>query len=187
MKKLRFLIMLLCISITINAQTPPTVEEYKAQEKVFWQKALQKIAPQISTGILYSRVSPFSNLNNFNSTEYNTANAGLFTQALSELYRASQQTQFMPVSMLSQLKQNTFQARGSNTSPLIDIGVLNTSFNFLFYDEENEANGGLKLIDGVFEPIAGKPSVFTKQMSLISPQQELVSASSDGTVRWLKK
>jgi len=171
------------MSFTVFAQNPPTAATYEAQTNAYWQNALQLIQPQITTGILYSKVTPFSNLYNYNTTEYNTANSSLFTQAISELYRASNKTQFISVAQLKTSKKQQYLSR-SNTTPLVEIGVLNTAYNFLFYDDENESNGGLHLVNDIYTPISGKPSVFTKQVSLISPQQALIIASSNGTVRY---
>ncbi len=180
MKKL-FTLLVLFTALSTVAQT---VEEYKQEEAAFWKKALREIEPQITTGILYTKATPFSNLYNFNTTEYNTANASLFKQALSELYRSSDKIQFTSVKKLDNLKKSIYFDEKTNAIPLVSIGVLNTSFNFLFYDEENEDNGGLRLVDGIFKPIEGKPSVFTRHISLISPQKELITTTRKGTVRY---
>ena len=70
------------VSFTLSAQNPPTSQTYKAQQNQYWQTALQLIQPQITTGILYSKVTPFSNLYRFNSTDYNTANASLMPEII---------------------------------------------------------------------------------------------------------
>jgi len=182
MKKITILLILLA-SITITAQTLPTAKTYKQQDSIYWKNSLQLIEPQITTGILYNKVSPFSNLYNFNTIEYNTADASLFKQALSEMHRASEnQSHFISVNSLRSAKKQIHLSKNNPSIPVVEIGVLNTSFNFLFYDEKNEDNGGLKLIDTVYTPIVGKTSIFEKHISLISPQQEIVTTSNNGMI-----
>ncbi|QTD37416.1 hypothetical protein JL193_15185 [Polaribacter batillariae] len=185
MKKIIYCIFLMLISFSLVSQTAlPTPEQIAQKDKQFWSKALINISSQIKTGVLYSKVTPFSNLYNFNTLAHNTANSSLFTQAISELYNASDKTLFIATAQLKLKKQQLYAAKASNTIPSINIGVLNTSFDFLFYDEENESNGGLTLVNGVFKPIAGKPSVFTKHITLISPQQEIITTTNSGDVNF---
>ena len=182
MKKITFYLFLMLFSLKAQAQTSPTPIQIAQQEQQFWSQALVNISSQINTGILYTKVTPFSNLYNFNTLEHNTANSSSFKQALSELHNASDKTLFISATQLEITKQQLYTAKANNTKPLIDIGVLNTSFDFLFYDEEDENNGGLKLINGIFTPIVGKPSVFTKHITLISPQQEIITTTTNGAV-----
>lgn len=185
MKKFTYCIILVLTSLKIQAQTvPPTPQQIAQQDQQFWSQALVNISSQITSGILYSKVNPFSNLYNYNTLEHNIANSSLFTQALAELHNASDKMLFIPVEQLNIKKQNLHLAKGSATTPLIDIGLLNTSFDFLFYDDENESNGGLYLVNNVFQPIAGKPSVFTKHITLISPQQEIITTTNSGNVNF---
>ncbi|MCF6307573.1 MAG: hypothetical protein L3J09_06435 [Flavobacteriaceae bacterium] len=173
----------LCFTITLFSQNPPTAATFKQQDIQYWQDALQLIQPQITTGILYNKVSPFCNLYTFNTAEYNTANSKLFKQALSELHRASDnQSQFISIGDLKDFKEQVYFSNNNPAIPIVEIGVINTSFNFLFYNEENEDDGGLKYINGVYTPIVGKTTVFEKHVSLISPQKEFIIASTDGTV-----
>ena len=100
------IILFLCLSIIAKAQVLPTAQSFKQQDSIYWENALSLIKPQITTGILYSKVVPFSNLYNFNSADYNTADAGLFKQALSEMHRASDNaSQFITVDELALYKK----------------------------------------------------------------------------------
>jgi len=185
MKKITFCIFLLLFSIKMQAQTPPpTSQQIAQQEQQFWSQALVNISSQINTGILYTKITPFSNLYNFNTLEHNTTNSSSFVQAISELHNASDKSLFISSEQLKALKKQLYSAKNNTATPLVDIGIINTSFDFLYYDEENESNGGLRLINGVFTPIANKPSVFTKHVTLISPQQEIIKNTANGIVNF---
>ena len=58
----------------------------------------------------------------------------------------------------------------------MQIGIINTDFDFLNYNEENESLGGLRLVNGVYQPIAGKPSAYTKHVTIIAPLTKTVTA-----------
>ncbi len=179
------IILFLCLSIIAKAQVLPTAQSFKQQDSIYWENALSLIKPQITTGILYSKVVPFSNLYNFNSADYNTADAGLFKQALSEMHRASDNaSQFITVDELALYKKQIYASNANAGTPIVEIGVLNTSFDFLYYDEDDENNGGLHLINDVYTPISGKPSVLTKHITMISPQREMVVAANNGAVSY---
>lgn len=183
MKKLITLSIFL-VSMILQAQNLPTAKTFKQQDSIYWKTSLQIIKPQITTGILYDKVYPISNLYNFNTNNYNTSNASIFKQAVSEIYRSStNKSQFKSIEDLKIIKKQAFQSNNTNT-PIVEIGVLNTSFNFLHYNENDENKGGLKRINNILTPITGKTTVFTKHISLVSPQRELVTASSNGTVAY---
>ncbi|MEJ8598485.1 T9SS type A sorting domain-containing protein [Riemerella anatipestifer] len=172
-----------------NAQLIPSAQQMRQQEQAFYNNATvlvkQQINPQtgvpyLSTGINLSMVDSFANLYQFNDVDYNTADADLFLQAMSELHNASAESQFLSASELEAKRDSQISLQNFSTSaPMqntVQIGIINTDFDFLFYDAENESNGGLTLQNGVFQPIAGKPSAFTKHLVMIAPQKSTVSA-----------
>lgn len=175
----------------LNAQIIPSAEQTQQQQQAFYRDATavvkQNINPQtgvpyLATGINLSMVDSFANLYQFNDADYNTADAALFLQAMSELYQASSQSQFLSASALEakrnpQMIMQNISAR-TTTLNTVQIGIINTDFDFLFYDSENESNGGLTFQNGLFQPIAGKPSAFIKHLVMIAPQKSSVSAEA---------
>lgn len=177
------------VVVNFNAQLIPSAQQMRQQEQAFYNNATvlvkQQINPQtgvpyLSTGINLSMVDSFANLYQFNDVDYNTADADLFLQAMSELHNASAESQFLSASALETKRDSQMSLQNFSTSaPMqntVQIGIINTDFDFLFYDAENESNGGLTLQNGVFQPIAGKPSAFTKHLVMIAPQKSTVSA-----------
>ena len=84
----------------------------------------------VTSGIIYERVMPFANLYNYNQA-FDTATLGYFEQALSELYRASNQQKFMPHTSLRLLYTDI------NQNSVVDIGIMNTQFSILNYNANN--------------------------------------------------
>lgn len=94
----------------------------------------------VTSGIIYERVAPFTNLYNFNTkTNRNIADFILFKQALLEMYLGSNQSQFSSVETLT-----------NNLNPIlyddasVYMGVLNTPFQSVNYNEENPSLGRLQ-------------------------------------------
>jgi hypothetical protein len=100
-----------------------------------------------SQKILLEKVASFANLYNYNDTDYNTNNQNHFKQSLFELYRASD-TQYFT----SPENYTLFETTSANAT-VIPIGIINTKCTYLNSDEENQSNGNLQLINGVFQPI----------------------------------
>jgi pimeloyl-ACP methyl ester carboxylesterase len=177
---------LLFVSFNIYAQQPQSVEQILQQEDAFWQTSTALVKqginaqngfPYLASGINYSRITPFTNLYQYNEPDHNTADARLFEQALSELYRASNKTKFVNNATYKQIKNSSASNR-----PDIQIGIINTDFDFLNYNEENESLGGLRLVNGVYQPIAGKPSAYTKHVTLIAPLSTTVTTGGTLTI-----
>ncbi len=116
----------------------------------------------VTSGIIYERALPFANLYNYNQS-YDTATLGYFEQAFHELYRASNQLQFMPYTNLRQLYTSEDQ------SNIIDIGMINTQFSILNYNENNPYAGGLILSGDQFYPIEGQPAFYELHKLIIAP------------------
>ena len=138
-----------------------------------WTTALQNLpTSQITSGILYNKITPFSNLVSFNRSNYNTANYEMFNQAISELYRASNQSLFISSSTLTSIISATTDQNKVN------IGIINTSFQFLNFNENTPSNGGLNYNNGVFTPIANKPSFLTKKVVVCAPLKNYIVGSN---------
>lgn len=119
----------------------------------------------VTSGIIYERATPFANLYNFNAT-YDTATLGYFEQAFSELYKASNQTLLVPYTNLRQLYT------AANQTNVIDIGVINTQFSILNYNEANPNTGGLTLNNNQFYQIAGAAPFINLHKLIIAPLRE---------------
>nr|WP_315201182.1 hypothetical protein [uncultured Flavobacterium sp.] len=97
------------------------------QQGINAQNGLHYLASDIN----YSRITPFTNLYQYNEADYNTADASLFEQALSVLYRASNKTKFVDNTTYKQIKNTV-----TSNKPDLQIGIINTDFDFLNYNEE---------------------------------------------------
>lgn len=125
----------------------------------------------VTSGIIYERTAQFANLYNFNSAlDYKTANFKMFTQALAEMYNASNKTKFISYETLKDFLKNTSQ------DDAVDLGILNTPFQAINYSEENPSQGGLTLntTTNKFEQIAGKAPFLSLNTTVISPLKEYV-------------
>ena len=138
-----------------------------------WTTLLQNLnTAQITSGVLYDRVTPFANLVSYNRSGTNISDYEHFIQSIDELYRASNQTKFLSAqSLKNQLQTNTSQST-------VEVGIINTAFQFLNYNETTPSSGGLTYANGVLYPIAGKPSFLTKKIFLASPLKTVISGAS---------
>lgn len=132
-----------------------------------WDIALSQIyTPASGTSpqkILLDKAPIFADLYNFNYPEYNTSNSDHFQQALTELNIASNNTF---------TNQNSFPdfIQICNTTNEIPIGILSAKSSYLNYDEEDNSNGNLQLINNVFHPINNSvPNFIEKDLLVISP------------------
>lgn len=103
-----------------NAQLIPSAQQMRQQEQAFYNNATvlvkQQINPQtgvpyLSTGINLSMVDSFANLYQFNDVDYNTADADLFLQAMSELHNASAESQFLSASELEAKETHKYHCK----------------------------------------------------------------------------
>lgn len=157
-------IIMLLIGINYLVAIGQVIDGQIDYQNLNWNTAIQNLpANQISSGILYNKVVPFSNLYTFNRPEYNTADYELFTQAISELYRASEQTKFISSASLKTIVEST------STMNTIKIGIINTNFQFLNYNETTPTDGGLTYQNGIFTAIPNKPSFLTKRILICAP------------------
>lgn len=110
---------------------------------------------------LYDRTIALSNLTSFNE-ENAVATKGLFEQALQELYKASNQQQFIDYKTA-----RTFYTHDSIKNT-VDIGIINTTFHSLNYTEEDETHGALKIKNDKFEELNNSNEPFLKHHALMA-------------------
>lgn len=108
----------------------------------------------------------------YNRSDYNTSNYESFIQAISELHRASNQTLFVSANTLKGISTAT-----TNIST-VDVGIINTTFQKLNYNENTPSNGGLNYSAGIFYPLANKPSFLNKKVVIASPLKNVISGAS---------
>jgi len=116
-----------------------------------------------TSGVLYDRVSPWSQLDIFNDS-INIASTNYFEQALLEIYNSSNQEKFISHKAL----RNSYTP---DTIPnMVDIGILNILFHKVNYVENDENAGALRIVNDQFEKIAnGKPPFNQNHLFLVSP------------------
>jgi len=120
----------------------------------------------LTTDVLYERVFPFAKLAIFND-RINISNVKHFEQALSELYKASNKQKF---TSYKQLRTHYSSVDANN---IVDIGIINASFNQLNYIEEDLQKSALKVVNGKFERITTDKQLFIpKEVLVISPLKQ---------------
>ncbi len=169
MKKLFFLAMFMFISNNINAQ-----EEDAAAPKALDYLLRDIDQSTVSSGIIYERTVQFANLYNYNSEGYiNTANFNFFKQCLLEMYRASNAKKFISLNELDAKIINY-----SNTD-IVTIGIINTEFEVLNYNEEEPYKGGL-ILDTVaqkFIKIPNSESFYKMHNTVIAALRKAVDSN----------
>ena len=118
------------------------------------------------TNILYERTTPWSRLTIFNDS-INISTKRHFEQALHELYKSSNQEKF---TFYRDLRKKYTAKTVKN---IVDIGIINSTFNELNYIENDETKGALRITKNKFEKISNKKSAFLEKHALvISPLKE---------------
>lgn len=125
----------------------------------------------VTSGIIYERVPAFANLYKYNQTR-DTADVVYFEQALNEFYNASNKTKFISNAALRLLYAPKSQAN------IVDIGILNSQYQYLNYNSDNESLGGLTLSNNLFSQINGKPPFNSSSVVVIAPTKDNVVGSS---------
>ena len=97
----------------------------------------------LNTEILYDRVVPLSNLKIFNDS-INIADRHYFEQALHELYKSSHETKFAFFKDVRDLFSP------DSLQNVVDLGIINASFQSLNYNSTNESLGGLQIVNNLF-------------------------------------
>lgn len=170
-----------CLLGHAQTQIVPTV----TQTDTNWTTTLQNLNNSgISSGVLYDKVTPYSNLLSFNRSDFNTADNSYFRQAISELYRASDKTKFIAPEFLGSPQSQTAAGKILPGNPPVDmanvisIGIINTTLQKLNFNENTPADGGLTYSNNMLYPIAGKPSFVTKKVLIASPLKDYISGTT---------
>ncbi len=90
----------------------------------------------VTSGIIYERVTPFANLYHLNENSNQAVDYVYFRQALSELYRASNQTRLISLSTLEQ------QIAGTSANNTTDVAILNSALQCINYNTDSPYRGG---------------------------------------------
>ncbi|MCF6128488.1 T9SS type A sorting domain-containing protein [Flavobacterium sp. AS60] len=166
MKKLFFLAMFMLISLSINAQN-----EEAAQPKALDSLLTNIDKSLVTSEIIYERTLQLADLYNYNSEGYaNTANFDYFRQSLLEMYRASNAKKFISLDELDSKISN------STDDNIVSIGILNTQFNVLNYNEEEPLKGGLLLdtITKKFVQIPNTTPFYMMHNTVIAPLKDAI-------------
>ncbi|WP_439131894.1 esterase/lipase family protein [Polaribacter sp.] len=162
MKKLLLIVCFLIVSISLKAQVTTTLDTINNVDKLI--KPLNKST--FTTNILYDRVVPIANLTDFNSTANNISDLKHFEQALSELYRASKKSKFNTIEVVRQ------QYASLALKNKVDIGVINSLFNQVNYNDNDNSKGALQITNNVLVPINNKPIFLQNEVLIIAPLKE---------------
>jgi hypothetical protein len=172
MKRVLSFFIAVFLSITSYAQLP-TVADFQQQKSTYWQTALSALKQNpnyqhsANYAVLYDKVVPFAGLYTFHESDNNVSSYKHFTQALSEMYNASDKNIFESSEVLES-KINTLSA-----NEIVPVGILNTDFTYVNYTPENPTLNCLTQQNGIFYPIAGKPAFTYKHISVIAPLKKL--------------
>ncbi len=122
----------------------------------------------LTSQTLYDRVTPWSALDIFNDS-INIADTKFFEQSLYELQKASLDQKFTSYESL-----RNYYAPDS-LSNILDIAILNASFQKLNFNESNELSGALRITDSLFERISNNQSTFLDaHVLMIAPTKPYV-------------
>jgi pimeloyl-ACP methyl ester carboxylesterase len=162
------------ISVPVNPTPLSSVSTISTtEEPPNWSVMLANLpVSQITSGVLLDKVSDFSNLTNYNTLEKNLSDSKHFNQALTELYKASDQALFISKETLA-----TRTAYSTNANS-VDVGIINTLFHRLNFNEDDATLSGLTYLNNQFSTVAGKPSFVSKKIIVASPLKEFVSGTS---------
>lgn len=170
MKKI--IILLCCICGTaLFAQNTSSVSA--VEEVPNWPVMLANLPnTQVTSGVLLDKVVDYANITNFNTADKNISDSKHFTQALSELYKASDQTRFISTSALNTITATT------TASNSVDIGIINTLFHRLNFNEDDASLTGVTYNGTQFSTVAGKSTFIAKKVIIATPLKEIVQGSS---------
>ncbi|WP_288954739.1 hypothetical protein [uncultured Polaribacter sp.] len=167
MKKILLVTTLLLINLTLKSQVTTSIEVINDVDVLI--ENIDKST--FTSNILYDRVVPSASLTDFNATN-NTSNLLHFEQSLSELYRASKKTKFTSVDNV----RKKYQPITSKNK--VTIGVLNTIFHQVNYDDNDNNNGALKISNNKLVPINQKPLFIENEALIIAPLKKNAEGTS---------
>ncbi|MDY7393683.1 hypothetical protein UMM65_00370 [Aureibaculum sp. 2210JD6-5] len=122
----------------------------------------------LTSGILYERVTPWAALDEFNGSNENMSSPRHFEQALHELYIASNKQKFV---YYRDLRNKYTNEKFQN---VVDVGIINATFQTLNYNAESKDLGGLRLVNNVYQPVKGEDPFLTKHVLVVSPLKKYV-------------
>jgi hypothetical protein len=170
MKKITFCIILMIISLKVQAQ----LTNGNFTDEVDYR--LQNInKTPITSNILIDRVFPVAVIQVFNQgSRIDTSSYAHFKQAWSELNRASYSRNFSTLNQLkAQIKNKNYQESE------IPIGIINTEFHQGNYGTTQEnANVNFNSTTGLFTNKSGRNPFIKRQTTIISPLVTKASGSS---------
>ncbi len=152
----------------VNAQIIETIDTIQSVDTLI--ENINKSS--FTSNVLYNRVYPIAELNDFNEQWNNTSNLTHFEQALKELHKSSNQTKFAPV---ENLRENYAPKTHKN---IIDVGVINAKFHILNYMPNDEESGAFHFNGTILSKINNTPSFLEKQVLIIAPLKTSVLGQS---------
>jgi Secretion system C-terminal sorting domain len=161
MKKILFFVSFMCFINTFAQTSPLDLQLVNVNQNT------------VTSGIIYERSSRFANLYEYNQIKekpHNTSDFKFFKQALAELYKASNRKKLISTKQLEDLI-----IQNENQNNFVDIGIINTPFQFLNYNVQNPNEGGLILKNDYFEQIPNKIPFFDGYAFVIAPLKDNVS------------
>ncbi|MBR9844859.1 MAG: T9SS type A sorting domain-containing protein [Algicola sp.] len=129
----------------------------------------------VTSGIIYERATQFANLYNFNKPDFSdSSDYKYFRQALHELHAASNQTRLINLQELENRISSTTQDNQ------VDVAILNSPFQILNYNYENQNAGGLLLNETtqLFSQNPNKPPFYSLQTTIIAPTKSIVKGTN---------
>lgn len=168
MKKSMILALMVSLCLNLNAQTKNASENRKIGYVLKMDSLFENLdKSKIETGILYDRVVPFAQLDQFN-VKLDTANFKLFRQAWSELYNASYNPDFEDFQKLN-------NALKANEKPdEVIMGLINMPFQIIIKDDEKGKKKNFIIRNGRLEVVKGKPLYDEKRIVMLTPMKEKV-------------
>ncbi len=129
----------------------------------------------VTSGIIYERVIPIANLYDFNQSgnAHNTANYTFFEQALSELYRASNNTK-----LISHYTLRSIILADETAKNVVNIGIINSPFQIMNYNQETPSLGGLNFSNNLYSQIPNKVPFYDLYALVIAPLKSIAEGSS---------
>lgn len=170
MKKFITLCVMLLYAVVYSQSLP--IEEKSSLD----DKLVNIDKSSVTSNIIYQRSATYTALFDYNkSIDFNTADADFFEQSLTDLYYGSKQTLFTDFNGLrNRVLSNKYKDN------IIDIGIINTPFHILNYNEGNPSIGGL-LFDAntqLFSQISGKAPFFGLHTTVIAPLKKYANGTS---------
>lgn len=162
MKKALLLIIIFLSTIFAHAQ----IRVEKTSKKNLDEMIKNLDRSNLTSGILLDRSMNFSKIELFNSDK-NVANFPFFKQVLLDLYNASNKEKFISY---DSLKKKIKDLKGSDHT--VTLGIINTRFETLNFDQSDPKKSGLKLKNGIFKQKKNKPAFISHHSLIISPLKE---------------